>query len=119
MIKKISYILFVFLFSCKSLSVPKSITQGTFRNVGKDYSYSLILNKDSTFALKLQNLDVINMCNGKWHYKDKNTIQTICDSANTMEILSSGYMFEREKQIYVINKNKIKIDQVILKRDDN
>lgn len=118
MIRKLIYIAFIFFTSCKSLSVYYDM-HGEFRSVGKDYSYSLIMNEDSTFILKQQNLDVVEMCQGKWCYIAKDTILINCDTANTMEVLSSGYIIEREKKIIVINDKKIRIDQMILKKVKN
>lgn len=117
MINKLAYTLFILLlFVCQCTPVNKTITHGTFYIEGKDFKYSIDINRDSTFTIKLQNMEVIEMCNGQWHYIDKNTIHLLCDSANLSEMISTGYIPEREKYIYVVNSNKIKMDQVVLKR---
>lgn len=99
-------------FSCSS----KQITQGTYYKNGKDYEYTLILRKDSTFELTKRYPDVNAKCKGKWTYV-KNTVLLECYEENdALSQISTGYLVERKQEFFVLNSNKIRINKVILKK---
>ena len=97
--------------------------------IGED---KLILNKDSTFSLSLNSAVVINECQGKWYYLDNKTIHLKCndekkyyltlktDNKTTPQDTSSmfpfdpiwinGYMRVRERNVKIVNANKIKLE---------
>ena len=101
--------------SCKTVSISQNI-QGRYYKEGKDYQYELNLNNDSSFALTQKYFEVNSTCRGKWQYLSNDTILLKCDEEDLSAKLQTGYMSEREKKIIVLNKHKIKIGEVILKR---
>lgn len=113
---KVLLFILVTLVSCKTSYVGNSI-EGKFINKGKDYSYSLILKNDSTFIYKQQDLDVLRLCSGKWHYLNQDTILIQCDEENTLQQISTGYMQEREKKVIIVSQKKIKIDKLFFKKE--
>jgi len=92
------YILLIFFVSCKGQSLLQNI-QGNYTKSLKDYSYSLILNTDSSFTLTQKYFEVISNCKGKWQLKLKDTILLKCFDENLSPQLSSGYMAERQRQV--------------------
>jgi hypothetical protein len=91
--------------------------EGKFINKGKDYNYSLMLKKGYTFIYKQQDLDVLRLCSGRWHYLNQDTIMIECDEENTLQQISVGYMQEREKKVIIVNQKKIKIDKLFFKKE--
>lgn len=115
MIKNTLFILIIAFSSCKTVSVSQSM-QGQYHKEGKDYVYDLSLNNDSSFTFTKKYFEVNSTCSGKWYYLSADTILLKCDDVGLSEKLQSGYMAERERKAIVLNKGKIKIDEVILKR---
>ncbi|ALM08803.1 hypothetical protein SB49_14060 [Sediminicola sp. YIK13] len=117
MIRNIIYIVIISsIFSCKALKNEQSI-YGEYYKKGKDFEYSLSLNADSTFSLKTKYQDANPMCTGQWQKMNSSEIQLKCDvTKDPTEMLSSGYMNEREHKIEFISRDKIKFKNVILKR---
>lgn len=120
--KNIIYISIVFLlYSCSALKIQQSDIIGEFykREVSKNtlsVSYNLLLKSDSIFTLSMKMQDANPKCNGKWTLKD-NYIYLKCDETQDVgDVLSSGYMNEREYKLEVLNSNKIKFKNSILKR---
>jgi hypothetical protein len=75
------------------------------------------LNPDSTFSIVIQVQDAQPQCNGTWEMIDREFILLKCsEDANPYEMLSSGYMNQKENKLQVINRNKIKFKDVVLKR---
>lgn len=115
---KVLLFVLVTLVSCKTSYVGPSI-EGKFINKGNDYSYSLILKIDYTFVYKQQDLEVLRLCYGKWHYINQDTIRIQCDEENTQQQLSTGYMPEREKDVIIVNQKKIILDKLLFKKAPN
>lgn len=119
--KSISALCLIYLFvlivfaSCRSAYTGQVIS-GEYYSDGKDYKYSLVLEADSTFLLEQQNLDVVTKCQGIWYQVSKDTVLLKCGREASSRFLSSGYMEDREKKIVLVNKNKIQIGKVFLKR---
>ncbi len=90
--------------------------QGHYHKERKDYVYDLSLNSDSSFTFTKKYFEVNSTCHGKWQRISSDAILLKCDDAGVSEQLQSGYMTERERKIIVLNKDKLKIDEVILKR---
>lgn len=112
---KISYIV-IFLISCKTLHTNDSI-QGEYYSKGKDYEYNLILQTDNHFVLHIKYQDANPKCEGNWKLNGDKTIYLKCVATNDVsEMLSNGYMNEREHNIEIISKRKLKFKGVILKR---
>lgn len=102
--------------SCKTSSVPQSV-HGSYYAKGTDYEYRLTLNRDSTFMLKLKYQDAVPACSGKWKYLSKDTLDLSCSAIGDIsESLTNGYMTERTRKVKIINQNKLKLGEVILKK---
>ena len=112
---KVLLFILLTLVSCKTSHFEPSI-EGKFINKGNDYYYSLILQNDYKFIYKQQDLEVLRLCYGKWHYINQNTIRIQCDEENTLQQLSTGYMIEREKDVIIVNHKKILIDKLLFKK---
>jgi len=105
----------VFFVSCKSTSLLQN-ADGDYYSKGRDYYYSLSLKRDSSFVFTQKYFEVNSTCQGKWKYISKDTILLQCNEADLSAKLQSGYMSERERKVLMLNKNKLQIDKVILKR---
>lgn len=116
MIKNLPFISVIVLASCKTVSFSQNI-QGRYYIEGRDYQYSLSLNNDSSFTFTKKYFEGSSTCQGNWHFLSKDTLLLTCDEADLSAKLQSGYMTERERKVIVLNKNKLKIDNVVLKRE--
>lgn len=121
--KTIIYLVIIFglLISCRAQKIDQSSICGTFYKLDKDKhfssSYTLELRLDSTFTFIISVQDAKPQCNGKWKIVDNGFIMLNCnEDTNPYEMLSSGYMSQRENKLQIINKNKIKYKDVVLKR---
>lgn len=110
--KYIGFLLAVWVVSCKGLE--KGI-EGTFVKKSKDYNYTLNINNDSTFSLITQSIYARSGCTGKWELK-KDTLILKCSEEPFPAQISSGYMNDREKRIRVLSRNKIKYQQIVMRR---
>jgi len=109
-------ILIIVFASCKSVAISQNI-EGQFFKVGKDYQYSLVLNKDSSFSLTQKYFEVNSSCKGKWQYLSADTILLKCNEEDLSAKLQSGYMSEREKKVFVVSKKKLKLGGIVLKKE--
>lgn len=123
MMKAIIYmsVILMSLLSCRAQKLEHEAICGTFYKLNKDKdfstSYTLTLNPDNTFTFVIKVQDAQPQCNGTWEMVDNEFILLKCgEDANPYEMLSSGYMSEKEHKLQVINKNKIKYKDVVLKR---
>lgn len=121
--KAVIYISIVLLSlsSCKAQEIGQTAICGTFYKLqkGKDFnvSYTLELNKDSTFLLLLNTAGGNPQCEGRWEITDSDFILLKCNElTDVTEALTNGYMNQREHKMQIISKNKIKYKDVILKR---
>lgn len=109
-------LLYWFLLLSFGCSAQKNLA-GTYSRTGKDFKYTLRLNADSTFSLSQNFFEAAPHCDGKWQRLSKNTILLRCSGVKDVaELLSNGYMSEREKRIIVLSGNKLKLGQVILRK---
>jgi hypothetical protein len=83
---------------------------------GKDYQCDLSLNNDSSFVLTQKYFEANSACRGKWRYSSHDTILLTCDEEELSSKLQGGYMSERKKKLIILNRNKVKIGEVILRR---
>jgi hypothetical protein len=114
--RSLIYIILLVFVSCKVLTLQQEMP-GEYYKGGKDCEYSLKLNQDSTFVLSIKYQDAKPQCNGKWQYLGKDTLVLKCNEVeNISETLNNGYMTDREKKVRIINRNRLKLDQIILKR---
>lgn len=113
-----------FIFSC---SVSKESVSGDL--IGDFYGvsngsipnttiqYFLELRADSVFKLKVRGHDYRPECIGVWEYKDDTIFLKCNEEKDIATMLSNGYMNQREFKITIKNRNKLKFDNVILKRE--
>lgn len=73
--KKLLILLMTFSTSCKTIPRNQNL-QGNYYKKGNDYVYSLTLNSDISFVLKLGYFEVDSECKGKW----LNFYQTLLDN---------------------------------------
>lgn len=99
-----------FLVSCKS----NFVAEGNYEKVGSDFSYSLKLNKDSTFVLTKKYFEGSGSCNGKWKIVGGNQLILECNEATVLESLSSGYISDRIMSLKIIKPKKLKLNNVIM-----
>jgi hypothetical protein len=107
--------------TCNAQKIEQGTICGTFYKLvkwkGYNTSYTLELNADSTFKLHITLFEGSSQCIGKWEILDSVFIMLKCnEDTNPYEMLTSGYMSEKEHKLQVINKNKIKYKDVVLKR---
>ena len=109
---------------CKT-TAPIIIQKGVFIHKYRDGDTDqLILNNDNSFYLKFS---YKQGCDGKWEYISKDTIAIKYQPVDWTEMITRGYMHERELKIKVLNNNKIKLfftnngkmDYIILERVDS
>ena len=120
--KTFIFIIIIVLFlSCKAQKIDQEVIQGTFYKLNKDRylssSYTLELHKDGSFALNEKHQDANPQCKGKWTIENDKFIVLKCDEVKDVtETLTNGYMNKREQKLLIINRNKIKYNDVVLKR---
>lgn len=121
--KVIIYAIFAFvsLSFCNAQNIGYKTISGTFYRLqkGKDFntSYMIELKDDSTFTLVVGTAAGRPQCCGNWEIIDNKFILLKCDEiTDVTEALTSGYMSQREHQLQIINRNKIKYKDVVLKR---
>lgn len=124
---KIKIICFIaitlFIYSCKTQKLVeyKSMEiEGTFFGVretmGFKYQYILELNQDGSFFFKIIVQDAMPQCQGKWRFENNKFIILDCHEASVWETLTNGYMNSRDYKVEILNKNKLRYNNVILKR---
>ena len=108
-------------FICNAQKIEQRTMCGTFYKLVqlKDFntSYTLELNTDSTFKLYINLFEGSSQCIGKWKILDSIFIMLKCnEDTNPYEMLSSGYMSQKEYKLQIISKNRIRYKDVVLKR---
>lgn len=89
-------------------------SKGTFPNTS--IQYFLELSRNNTFNFRIKGHDYRPECTGIWDYKS-DTIFLKCNEEKDISVLlSSSYMNQREFKIAIKNRNKLKLDNVVLKR---
>ena len=113
-------VMMAILFSCKAQKIDPISIYGTFYKWDKDKyfskSYTLELNQDGSFKLKINQLDANPQCQGKWGIVDNEILLECEEGKNPYEMLSSGYLSEREHRFQILSKNKLKYKDIVLKR---
>lgn len=117
----IVFLIMTLLFSCRSQKnvLHKNIDTTYYAEV-KKYGfttlYTLVLNKDNTFSFSIKVQDGNQKCKGNWKIEDNEFLILECGDTNTFEILTNGYMDQREYIMQIINENKLKYIDIVLKR---
>lgn len=107
----VSLVLILVQVSCASYSeLP-----GEYTNARKGYNFSLVMNRDNTFALDIRTVYGYSGCKGIWRLRG-DTLLLRCNEEHFPAQIVSGYMVERE-QIAIVKNKKIKLGAIVLKRD--
>lgn len=109
------------LFVIYSCSTKKNI-YGEYRykgiSNGFPKEFNLLIREDS-FSMSYKSQDASPKCVGKWRIS-KDTLYLECDTVDsTTDMLSNGYMNQRDYKIKIIKKNKLKIigeDIILIKK---
>lgn len=109
------------LLSCKVQKIGQNAFYGTFYKLNKDKhfssSYTLVLNPDNTFQFIIKAQDGNPQCNGHWEIIDKEYIYLRCNEvADVIETLTNAYMSTRENKVMIVSKNKLRYNDIVLKR---
>ena len=99
-----------------SCSAQKSI-DGSYTKVGKGLRYDLELKRDSTFKFVYRVSGITSECEGKWYHVSEDTFTLKCNDASVEEMLVRGYMSERERKVLALSRSRLKLGDVILKKD--
>ena len=78
--------------------------------------YNLELKQDSTFYFQIKGHDYSPECKGLWSLSNDTLLLKCNEEKDVSVLLSSGYMNQREFRIRVLNKDKLELDNVNLKR---
>lgn len=109
------------LLPCKAQKVEQEVIYGTFYKLNKDKhfssSYTLVLNPDNTFQFIIRVQDGNPQCNGHWEIINNEYILLKCNEVvDVKETLTNAYMSTRENKVTIVSKNKLKYNNVVLKR---
>lgn len=109
------------LFSCKVQMVEKTPLSGTFYKLEKgtdfDIAYTLELKPDKSFKLIVNSAGGTPQCEGKWRIKDDEIIVLECyKDESPIETITNAYMSQKTHEVKVINKNRLKYNDVVLRR---
>ena len=104
------YILMLLLTSCSSTKY----LGGYYYNHGKDFDYSLSIDRNHIFLLTEQVYEGKSTCRGRWRFLSKDTILLECFKSDTLSILQGGYMSERNQKVIILDHQRIKVKQVVL-----
>ncbi len=113
----------ILLSSCASLKQEKIDMSGSFYGTsqglhkGSYDQYFLKLKRDSTFVYEYKIHMSRPKCEGRWKFVNSNSIELKCNKAeNVTDMLSGGYMNQREYIIKILSKKKLLLNNVKLKR---
>ena len=105
--------------SCKAQQIDQEAIYGTFYKLDKDKdfskSYTLELNQDGSFKFMIKQHHAMPQCKGTWVLKGGEVLIE-CEEAEAYEMISSGYLSQREHTFKVLNKNKLEYQKMVLKR---
>lgn len=126
-IKIICYIIIaLFAYSCKTPNMVEyectgieGIFSGMRKTMGFKYQYILELNQNGTFYFRIIVQDAMPQCRGKWRLENNKFIILDCYEALAWEKMTNGYMNNRNYIIKILNKDKLKCDNVVLKRKND
>lgn len=106
--------------SCKAQEIDRESLYGTFYGLdkGKDFSasYTVELKKDGSFSLVIKVQDANPQCNGQWEVSDNEVLLACEEVTDPTKMISSAYMNERQHKLSILNKNKLKYKDTVLKR---
>lgn len=113
-------VMMLMVISCKAQKIDQESLYGTFYGLdkGKDFSrsYTLELKEDGSFSISINIPDANPQCDGQWEVTN-NEVLLQCDADdNPFAMIASGYMGESKHTFRIINKNKLKYKDTVLKR---
>ncbi len=114
------------LLSCKSQQLTLNTLSGLYDGVevisdnALSYYVELELKQDRTCVLR-KTLDLAKIeCRGEWSIINGNLIEIKCNSnlalSDMEKALQGGSFIEGNIEVEILNKNKLKLDNVVLKR---
>jgi len=110
------------LFSCKTVNVePVDITGKFYAKVSKNdfiNEYMLELNKNNSFSFMYRVHGASPKCEGQWSLLENKLLLNCDEIKNTYEMLSSGYMNQRDFLLEIIDNSTLKFGNTVLKRVD-
>lgn len=90
-------------------------SKGLFPNTSTQYF--LELNRNNIFNFRIKGHDYSPKCIGRWEHKGDTLFLKCNEEKDVAVLLSSGYMNQREFFIKIKSKNKLQLDNVVLKRE--
>lgn len=112
-----------FIFACSmSKEFVSSDLIGSFYDVSSGYipytsiQYFLELKTDNVFKFKIHGHGYRPECIGIWEQKGDTIFLKCGEEINIAIMLSNRYMNQREFKVVIKNRNKLKIDNVVLRR---
>lgn len=115
-----SIVIMLITLSCKAQEIDRESLNGTFYGIdkGKDFStaYTVELKEDGSFSLMIKVQDANPQCKGKWEISDNEVLLDCEKVTDPTKMISSAYMNKREYNLSILNKNKLKYKDTILKR---
>ncbi len=109
-----TFLSLIFLISCKVTSPPST---GIYQFISKELTISLeFLSKDE-FQLKIRSSPHSrSYCSGKWYRIASGNIELLCEEEPVEQKLSSAYLTTRKWEVEVLNNNRLRFQNYILKR---
>lgn len=83
---------------------------------GTYVQYNLKLKGDSSFYFQIKGHDYNPECKGVWSLCNDTLFLKCNEEKDIAILLSSGYMNKREYKVTIKNRNKLKLNNIILKR---
>ncbi|MCB0463442.1 MAG: hypothetical protein R2816_12160 [Flavobacteriaceae bacterium] len=119
---KLTFIIVICFSSCATVNLEDKIPVGEF-NIKDDLYYEeLLLKKDTTFNLKVQQAHYLQECKGNWKIISKTKLELIGDNSTKFSGVDSIFYEKMNCKNLLIefhSKNKIKRKNHFLKRDLN
>ncbi|MDP2161200.1 MAG: hypothetical protein Q8K02_11995 [Flavobacterium sp.] len=106
--------------SCSVLKTERNDIAGTFYKKGSknkfNYEYGLKISSDGSFLLSYKVHGANAQCDGIWKQSNDTLFLNCNEEKDIALMLSSGYMNKREYVLKIINRDKLRLDDIVLKR---
>lgn len=106
--------------SCSVLKTERNDITGAFYKKGSkngfNFEYTLKLNRDSTFLLSHKVHGANPQCEGVWKQSNDTLFLSCNEEKDITLMLSNGYMKKREYMLKIVNRDKLRLDDIVLKR---
>jgi len=110
--------IFLFVYLLVQISCSPIIhIPGRFASTSCDNSTEIEFKANGTFVLTQKSIDIEKSCKGEWYWYLPNRIIINCENElELIQVLSSGYMETPKDSILIIDKRKIKMGNIILRK---